>query len=75
MDWQNFLVSLVVIFAGVFSTWCAFQDYDWFMNSRKARFMVWVFGRKSARVFYIVLGVALMLAGFCHLIYQAARSF
>ncbi|MDR2522801.1 MAG: immunity 17 family protein [Synergistaceae bacterium] len=72
---KNFLVSLIVIFVGTFSAWCAFQNYNWFMNSRKARFIVWVFGRKSARIFYIVLGVVLMLAGFSHLIYQTARLF
>ena len=72
---RNVFAGVVGILVGAFSTWCAFQDYNWFMNSRKARFMVWVFGRKNVRAFYIVLGVVLMLAGFCYLLYQAARLF
>jgi hypothetical protein len=51
--------GLSFMLAGVFSAFCAAKDYAWFMESRKARQLAGIFGRKAARIFYIVLGVLL----------------
>lgn len=56
MDW-------VIGACGVFSLCGAVLDWDWFMNSRKARFFVSVFGRDGARVFYGLMGAALVVLG------------
>lgn len=39
------------------------MDWDWFMNSRRARFFVKVFGRMGARIFYGLLGAAFVIFG------------
>ncbi len=49
--------------AGLFSVVCAAFDFEWFMNHRKARFFVKILGRGGARIFYGVLGLALVVLG------------
>lgn len=49
--------------AGLFSVVCAAFDFEWFMNHRKARFFVKILGRGGARVFYGILGLALLVFG------------
>ena len=59
MNW----VGLLFIAAGGFSIVGAIQDWEWFMQSRKARLFVILMGRKGARVFYGILGLALIVLG------------
>ena len=58
------LYGFFVILAGVFSTFCAYRNYDWFMKSSKAWLFVKLFGRDGARIFYMILGVLLIFGGF-----------
>ena len=55
--------GLLLVAAGIFSICGAVFDWDWFMNNRRARFFVSIFGRNGARVFYIVLGMLLIVFG------------
>lgn len=57
------LFALLLVAAGLFSVCGAAFDWDFFMNSRRARFFVMIFGRTGARVFYTILGVAIMVLG------------
>jgi hypothetical protein len=68
------LGGAVLVLAGVFCAFCAFKDYDWFMNNRKAWLLVKIFGRRIVRAFYIVLGLALVGAGCVMLFASAARA-
>lgn len=56
-------IGLIFIAAGLFSICGAAFDWDWFINSRKARFFVATFGRTGARVFYALLGISIVLIG------------
>ena len=60
---ERYLFGLAAVAAGVFSITCAYKEYGWFMNHRKAKFMCKVLGRKGARIFYMVLGSAIALGG------------
>ncbi len=53
----------LAIAAGVFTVVAAACDWDWFMQGRKAKFFVDYLGRDGARVFYGVLGIAIILLG------------
>lgn len=55
--------GLLFAAAGIFSICGAVFDWDWFMNNRRARFFVSIFGRNGARLFYIVLGMLLIVFG------------
>ena len=58
-------VGLIFVAAGIFSICGAAFDWDWFINSRKARFVVATFGRTGARVFYGLLGILIVIMGLC----------
>lgn len=58
------LIAYIIIFlAGIFSILGGVFNWNWFMNNRRARFFVKVFGRGGARIFYIILGVVLLVLG------------
>jgi len=56
-------VALFIIAAGSFSILGAICNWDWFMNSRKAEFMVRILTRNGARIFYAILGILLVVLG------------
>lgn len=60
---SNPFMTLIVILIGGFSIFCAYKDYDWFMNNSKARFWVKVLGRDGARKFYMGLGAFIIAVG------------
>ena len=64
MNWMGLLIAG----AGAFSVAGAIADWDWFMESRKARFFVKVLGRTGARIFYGLLGLALIALGLAGLL-------
>ena len=57
------LTGLLLIFVGLFSLAGAFFDWEWFMNNRKARLFVALFGRRGARIFYGLLGLTIVAFG------------
>ena len=54
---------------GIFCIVCAAMDWDWFMNSRKARFMCNLLGRNGARIFYAILGAIITTLGVAGFLY------
>ncbi len=63
------LSGMFIIFAGIFSIFCAYKDYDWFMNNYRARPFVKLFGRDGARRFYIGLGIFIIVCGLALTVY------
>lgn len=57
------LAGLFIVAAGIFSIAGAALDWDWFINSRKARLLVSLFGRNGARIFYGLLGAVITVLG------------
>jgi len=55
--------GLVFVAIGALSMLGGIFNWDWFMNSRKARTMVKLLSRTGARIFYGVLGLALVVFG------------
>lgn len=60
---SNALLGFIAMLVGLFCAFCAYKDYDWFMNNRKARLFVTLFGRSGARFFYIIFGVIIVVLG------------
>ena len=56
-------IGLLLVAAGLFSICGAAFDWDFFINSRKARFFVSTFGRTGARIFYGLLGLGIVILG------------
>lgn len=57
------LFGLVFVAVGAFSLLGGICNWEWFMNSAKARFMVKILSRNGARIFYGILGLALLAFG------------
>tara|TARA_B100000609_G_scaffold70592_1_gene56118 strand:- start:135 stop:344 length:210 start_codon:yes stop_codon:yes gene_type:complete len=55
--------GLLIVAAGLFSFCGAAFNWDWFFNSRKARFFVAIIGRTGARIFYALLGLVIAILG------------
>ena len=57
------LIGCLIAVFGAFTIACAAGDWDWFMESRRARLFVRLFGRNGARIFYGLLGLAFVVGG------------
>ena len=55
--------GFVIVAIGAFTLAGAIFNWDWFMNSRKARFIVKILSRSGARIFYGFLGVVFIAIG------------
>ena len=56
-------IGLLFVALGVFTALAAALDWDWFMEDRKAQFLVRLFGRGGARIFYALLGFGFIVLG------------
>lgn len=56
-------IGLLIAAAGLFSAAGGILDWEWFMNHHKARFMTNILTRTGARIFYILLGLGLVVLG------------
>ena len=57
----RFLLFIVV---GFYSIAGAALNWEWFMGDPKAKVFARLFGRTGTRVFYIILGVGVLIFGF-----------
>ncbi|NEQ36439.1 MAG: hypothetical protein F6K40_09190 [Okeania sp. SIO3I5] len=57
--------SQILLFViGIYLICAAIFNWEWFYGMRKARFIVSLFGRKGARLFYLILGLIGLIAPF-----------
>ncbi len=63
MPVSEYLILAIFIIAGLFSLVSSIFNFDWYFNSRKASTFVNLLGRTGARIFYSILGLALITAG------------
>lgn len=56
-------IGLFFVAVGAFSMLGAICNWEWFMNARKARFMVRILTRSGARIFCGILGLAFVVLG------------
>ncbi|MBI5930083.1 MAG: immunity 17 family protein [Chloroflexi bacterium] len=55
---QGELLALIVFCAaGALMIVGAVLDWDWFMNTRRTRFFIAIFGRMVTRIIYLLLGM------------------
>lgn len=60
---QYWLIVAFTLGGGTFSMVCAWQDFDFFMDHRKARLFIRLFGRQGTRIIYGVIGAGLAIGG------------
>ena len=74
---KEIIVLCILGACGLFAVLGGALNWNFFMESRKAAFFVKIFGRTGARIFYIILGLALVgfaiYAGFNPEVMQNSR--
>ena len=55
--------KILIFIMGVFCFFCAIMDFDGFFEHYKARFIVHIFGRAGARIFYMLFGIFIIFVG------------
>lgn len=63
MDPSEYFILFVFIALGAFSIVASVFNMDWYFETSGADMFVRRFGRKGARIFYILLGIALIGCG------------
>ena len=57
------VTAVVLMLAGAYVLLGGLLNWDWFMNSRKAGWVVRIIGRQGARFFYMIVGAVLVVMG------------
>jgi hypothetical protein len=60
---MDYLVNFLFIAVGIYAMVGAALDVEWFMGNPKAQVFVHILGRLGTRIFYLLLGVALVVLG------------
>lgn len=60
---SNTATGILVILMGLFCLAACFFNWNFFFNSRKAYWIVKIFGRTGARCFYALVGIAIVVLG------------
>lgn len=63
MDPSEYFILVIFILLGAFSIVASVFDIDWYFKTSGADTFVRRFGRKGARIFYVLLGLALIGCG------------
>lgn len=69
MEPSEYFILFIFIALGIFSIVAAVFNIDWYFQTSGAATFVNKLGRTGARIFYILLGVALVGCGIAGLIY------
>lgn len=61
---DNDLIAKILVFGGgIFSILASVLNLNFFFENRRAKIFVTIFGRTGARVFYIILGIFIIVLG------------
>lgn len=69
MQPSEYFILVLFIVLGVFSIIASVLNLDWYFQTDGARILVKRFGRNGARIFYVLLGIALIACGVVGFIY------
>lgn len=58
---ERVFFPILFFLCGGFAAFCAIKDYEWFMGHRRAKMVARLLGHNGTRIFYVTLGVALMV--------------
>ena len=56
-------MPFLLVGIGLFSILGGVMNWEWYMNNRRAQGIIKLFGRSGARIFYVLLGLALAGVG------------
>lgn len=59
----HYIIQSVFVVVGLVSFLASIFNWDWFFTAQNSQFIVGNLGRKKSRLFYALLGIALIAAG------------
>lgn len=69
MEPSEYMILAIFIALGLFSVVAALFNFDWYFETSGAMTFVKWLGRGGARIFYLLLGLALVTCGILGLLY------
>lgn len=63
MGYTMNIAAIILIIVGLISLSGGVFAWPWFMNSRRARSLTSIIGYTGARIFYVILGVGVLIYG------------
>lgn len=69
MEPSEYFILILFIALGAFSLVASVWNIDWYFNTDGAKIFVKKLGRNGARIFYALLGIALISCGIAGLLY------
>ena len=66
---SEYFILVIFIALGLFSLTAAILNIDWYFKTSGAATFIKLFGRQGARIFYGLLGLALIACKICGLLY------
>ena len=66
---SEYFILVIFIALGLFSLTAAILNIDWYFKTSGAATFIKLFNRQGARIFYGLLGLALIACGVCGLLY------
>ena len=69
MEPSEYFILVLFILLGVFSIIASIFNFDWYFETDGAKTFVRWLGRNGARIFYLILGIALIACGVLGFIY------
>lgn len=59
----HYIIQSVFVLVGILSLMASVFNWEWFFTAQNSQFIVRTLGRNKSRIFYAILGLAMIVAG------------
>ena len=59
----HYIIQSVFVLVGILSLMASVFNWEWFFTAQNSQFIVRILGRNKSRIFYAILGLAMIVAG------------
>ena len=59
----HYIIQSVFVLVGILSLMASVFNWEWFFTAQNSQFIVRTLGRNKSRIFYAILGLAMIAAG------------
>lgn len=59
----HYIIQSVFVLVGILSLMASVFNWEWFFTAQNSQFIVRALGRNKSRIFYAILGLAMIAAG------------
>lgn len=59
----HYIIQSVFVLLGILSVMASIFNWEWFFTAQNSQFIIKMLGRNKSRIFYAILGLAMIAAG------------